>query len=201
MFQFTSIASCCHWVLQKRACLFHICTLFSGIYIHWWDTPPPTCPSRFFSLDSAVPGLRFSTWEKCSSPLIIFLGFWWTISSMSISHLYWESQNQTLVLQTWSHQCWAEMKCHLSLPAALLLLQPSILLAFFAARAHCSFMFNFVSTRTLRCFSGKLLSTQHVLVHEVFFPWCRILHFPLLNCVEIDNLIKVITVSVLGTWE
>jgi len=38
----------------------------------------------------------------------------------------------------------------LSLPAILLLMQPRTPLAFFAARAHCWFMFNVVSTRTPR---------------------------------------------------
>jgi len=44
--------------------------------------------------------------------------------------------------------------------ATLLLMQPRILLAFFAARAHCWLMSSLVSSRTTRFFSLKLLSSQ-----------------------------------------
>ena len=59
------------------------------------------------------------------------------------------------VLHVCPHQCWGEGITSLDLLVTLLLMQSRI--AAFAARAHCWFMFNLVSTP--RSFSIKLLSS------------------------------------------
>lgn len=66
-------------------------------------------------------------------------------------------------------------------------MKPRRLLAFFAAGACSWLLVTFMSTRTLRSFSAKLLSTSWAAVHSPLTPHelilcrCRTLHFPVLN--------------------
>lgn len=65
-------------------------------------------------------------------------------------------------LQMWSHKCWIEGNNHfLDLLVIVLIKQPSMRLAFNAAKMHCWFMFSF-SSRSPGFFFAKLLSSQLV---------------------------------------
>jgi len=73
----------------------------------------------------------------------------------------------------------------LSLLATFLLMQPVVLLAFFATRAHSWFMFNLVSTLVARSFPVGTISSWSVLsmywCMELFLPRYRTWHFLLMN--------------------
>lgn len=64
-------------------------------------------------------------------------------------------------------------------------MQPSLLLAFLVARAHCWLMFNLVATRTPKSFSVNLLpswvSPNMYRCMGFFLPRCRTLFFSSLN--------------------
>lgn len=80
----------CHWASLKRACLHLLHTLPLGTY--WWD-PPWTLFSRLNSLSS----LSLSSCERCSSPFIIFAALYWSLSTVSMSLLYWGAQNWAIL--------------------------------------------------------------------------------------------------------
>lgn len=66
----------------------------------------------------------------------------------------------------------------LDLLVMLCLMQPKMLLAFSAARAYCWLTFNLSCTRTLVLFCKavfQLGDPQHVLVHRVLPPRCRLI--------------------------
>lgn len=78
-----------------------------------------------------------------------------------------------------SHSCWIEWNS-LGLLAIFLLRQFSTWLALFAAKPCYRPMLNFLSTKTLRCFSAKLLTSQTSSACSVASR-CRILHLSLLK--------------------
>lgn len=67
-----------------------------------------------------------------------------------------------------------------SLLAMFFLIQPRMLLAFFAATAHCWVIFNFLSTKTPNSFSAFLVPSRYWYL-GLFFPKCRTLYFPVFN--------------------
>ena len=81
------------------------------------------------------------------------------------------------VLQMWSHKCWIEGNNHfLDLLAIFLIKQPSMRLAFNAAKAHCWFLFS-LSSRSPRSFSQSFFLISWLLD----YPKCRTYYLPLLN--------------------
>ena len=123
---------------------------------------------------------------RCSSPLIIFLALLWICSSMSMSFLCWGPQSWT------QYSRWgltrAERRGRITshdLLAMLLLMQPRIQLAFWAASAHYWLMFSFASANTPKPFLTGLLSIHSFpsLYLCVGLPqsMCRTLHLALLN--------------------
>ena len=76
----------------------------------------------------------------------------------------------------------------LELLAALLLIQLKMLLASFAARAHCWLMFNLLSTRNSRSFSAELLPRQSAsslyCCTGLFQPRCGTWHLFLSNIMK-----------------
>ena len=79
-----------------------------------------------------------------------------------------------------------QRKAHLPQPANSTVPNTiQMLLAFFAAKAHCWFMITFVSPMSAGSFSTKLLSNRLVpgifWSMGIFLPGCRIWHLPLLN--------------------
>lgn len=69
----------CLWAPLKKALLCLLCTFSSGIY---------KIPLPIFYPGWTVPAFSLSSYERCSSPFIIFLALHWTISSSSISLKY-----------------------------------------------------------------------------------------------------------------
>lgn len=88
------------------------------------------------------------------------MALYWIISSLFISLLYWQAQN-------WTQRSRGSLSCAersegvttLHLLPILCLMQPRMLLAFFAARAHYSLMFHLMSSSTPRSSSTRLLSS------------------------------------------
>lgn len=101
-------------------------------------------------------GFSFLSWTATSlptfphgregpSPLIIQQFLCWNLSSIPMSVLYWRAQNWTQYFRygfTNPHE--RGRITSLYLLAVLVLMQPRILLSFFAARAHCWLMFNLI---------------------------------------------------------
>ena len=76
----------------------------------------------------------------------------------------------------------------LALLATPLLMEPRILLAFQAASAHCWLMSSFLSTRTPKSFSARLLSRTSSPSFYKYLglpqPKCSTLHLALLNLIR-----------------
>jgi len=110
-----------------------------------------------------------------------FRGLLWPHSNRSISFVCWG-------LQSWTQGSWwaltrAEQRGRvpsLDLLATMLLMQPRVWLAFWAASAHCRVMLSFSSTSTPKSFSSGLLSVHPApsLYLCLGLPWpvCRTLH-------------------------
>lgn len=47
----------------------------------------------------------YGAYERCSSPLIIFVALHWILSNSTIFLLCWGAQNWTIVLQVWPYHC------------------------------------------------------------------------------------------------
>jgi len=93
-----------------------------------------------------------------SSPLIIFVASYWTLSSMPVSLLYWGAQNWTQCSRCGPTSAEQRRRITSLNPLAMFcLMQSRIPFAFFVARARCWLMFILVSTRIPRSFSVKLL--------------------------------------------
>lgn len=90
-------------------------------------------PLSFLSSNSPS-SLSLSSYERCSSPLIIFLAFCWTLFSIFRSALYWRAQNgkqySRCGLTTEEQRC---KIMSLDQLAILCLMHPTKLLAYFAA--------------------------------------------------------------------
>ena len=126
------------------------------------------------------------------SPLIILVALCWTFSGMAMSVLYWEAQNWTQ-----DSRCgiisveWRGSITSLDLLAILCLRQLRISYSFFATRTHWWLMVNLAFSRIPRSFSVKLLSSwsapSRYWCLGLFLPMCRMLHFPLLNCMRFQS--------------
>ncbi|KAK4832076.1 hypothetical protein QYF61_020632 [Mycteria americana] len=132
--------------------------------------------SLLFSRLNNPSSLSLSSQERCSISLIIFVALLWTCSNRSMSFL-------CRGLQSWT-QYWrwglTRVGCRdritsLDLLATLLLMQPRIWLAFWAASTHCQLMSSFSSTSTPKSSSAGLLSIPSSP------SLCRTLHLALLN--------------------
>lgn len=81
-------------------------------------------------------------------------------SRTSVSILYCKAKNRIWYSRC-GLKCWTEgIIAPLHQLTILLVIQNTVQLAFFPRRAHCWFMFTFVSTRTSRSLPGKLLCSQ-----------------------------------------
>lgn len=102
---------------------------------------------------------RTNPYDRSASPLIMLLALLWALSSLSASVLYSGDQNYTRC-NSWAWPALSIVQfiseTSLSLLLMPLLMQPSIVLAFFTAAAHCLLM----ATETFRSFSTGLLSSQ-----------------------------------------
>ena len=104
--------------------------------------------------------LSLSSYGRLPSPLIIFVVLLWTLSSLSAS--FWCSKDQNWTQYSSCSLASAEESGIMtsSLLVMPLLMQPGILLACFAAAAHCSLMLSLLSTKTPRSLSTELLPSQ-----------------------------------------
>lgn len=144
-----------------------------------WGTPEKNLysPLRREDLPRTVPTFLAFPQERCLSSLFIFfLSFCWTLSSTSIPLWYttqYKNPELDTLLHEWPHQCWAERKDQISFNqlSVFYLIQPSIPLA---VRAHCSLMFNLVSTR-LPVLSQQICfpAEQPLSFLRLFLPRCR----------------------------
>ena len=92
---------------------------------------------------------------------MIFVALLWTRSKTSMSFLCWGLQNW-MQYSRWG-LTGAEQRSRttsLNMLATLILMQPRIRLAFWAASARCQLMLNFSSTSTHKSFSSGLLSSH-----------------------------------------
>lgn len=109
-------------------------------YLYKLIRSPPSLP---FSRLNSPSCLSLSPLGRCSGPFITLVTFGWSLCSISMSLLYWEAQTENLEM---SHQHQAEGKDQLLQPAGNTL--PSTpwhnIWLFFATRAYCWLMFNFV---------------------------------------------------------
>ena len=99
--------------------------------------------SRLNSPNSLSPSLQ----KRCSIPLISFVSLLWPHSNRSVSFLCWGLQSWTQ--HTRQALTWTEYRGRipsLNLLATLLLMQPRIRLAFWAASTCCWVMLSFSST-------------------------------------------------------
>jgi len=118
-----------------------------------------------------------------SSPLVVLMAL--AVVSPVCSCL--SCNGECTALQVWHNQCCVEGRriTSLSLLTIIYLMQPRILLASFATRAHCWIMVKLVSIRTPRSFSAKLFSSwvapSVYCCMGLFLPRCRTLHFPWLS--------------------
>lgn len=105
-------------------------------------------PLSLFSRLS-VSSLSLSSNDRCSNHLIIIMASHWTHSSMSMSLLHWGAQNWTQHSKCVSPVLNKREVSPLDLLAVLCLMQPRMLLSFFATRVYCWLPLNFLSTRTM----------------------------------------------------
>lgn len=141
----------------------------------------------FFSLGYTIPAVSLPSYERCCCLLIIFVLLHWTCSYTSMSHIQGSPELET-ALHVCPPQHRVKGKDHFPQFATLFLVQPRRLLAAFAARAHCWFMFNLMSFSTPVSLSTKLLSNQLApsmyRCMGLFFPSCRISCFHLLKFIR-----------------
>ncbi|KAK4827750.1 hypothetical protein QYF61_021221 [Mycteria americana] len=127
-------------------------------------TSQRTVKTKMMWLHLSAPPRYYCSGERGSNRCITLVALCRTLSSMSMSPLYWGAQNRTQCSRCGLTS--AEQRgriTSLDLLAILLLMQPRIPSAFFKGRVHCLLIFNLVSTRTLRSFSAKLFSSWAVL--------------------------------------
>lgn len=106
--------------------------------------------------------LSLSSCRRCSSPLIIFVVLFGTLSSSSVSLLYWGDWDRTQYSRCASPSL-GRKKDPLPQSADNTLLNAVQTLAFHAARAHWLLLFTFVSTRNSMLFSVHLLFQMRAL--------------------------------------
>lgn len=132
-------------------------------------------------LKAEQPHWSFSSYDR----LPIFAALLLTISSRSTAFLYSRDQN-------WTQYSKCGLKIteqrgittSLSLMIVSLLIQPSILLAFFYTAAHCSLKLNLLSTRTLNIFhwtASQTSTSQPVLHPWIMFPLVQVFTFVLVE--------------------
>ena len=113
--------------------------------------------SLLFSRLNKPSSFSLSSQEKCSSPLIIFIAILWTRSKSPTSVL--RAPNLNTVFQPGSHKGRVERANYLLHPTVItFLMEPRILLTFWAASTRCWLMLSFSSTMTRKPFSAGLLS-------------------------------------------
>lgn len=99
------------FLMFRKSPEFQFVTIASGAITapQKWESLHPlpvTCPSFLYILIRSLQNLPFSrlksssslslsSYVGCPSPLIILVGLHWTLSRMSMSVLYWETQNRT----------------------------------------------------------------------------------------------------------
>lgn len=104
-------------------------------------------PSLLFSKKNYQSALSLSSYGTCSSPFLTSAALRWTCASMSMSHFYWGAQNRTQHSRRVSPvPSSREGLLPLTLQAMPYIMQSSRLLAFFARRAYCWLLVNFLST-------------------------------------------------------
>jgi len=136
-------------------------------------------PSFFFSKLNNPSALSLSSCVRCSSLLVISVAFCCTRSSVSMSLLYWRSRTG-LSTPEGSNSRWGEGKDHFPWPSGNVFLNiASVLLAAFAARAHCC-LTGTLSTGTpsvlQNCFQA--IGLQRILVHVAVCSQVQDLVFP-----------------------
>lgn len=131
------------------------------------------------------PVLLASPHRASALPPKISVALWWTHSSLSMSFLYWWAQNWTpsRVLTR------GGVITSLDLLAPWLWIQPRMLLAFPAVRAHRRLVCCLLPGKTSTSFSAVLLPSWSVpslcWCKGLFLPRCRTTHSPLLHFVEV----------------
>ena len=118
--------------------------------------------------------------------LLPFVALLWTCSNSSMSFSCWGLQKWTQYSRWGLMRAeWRGRTTSLNLLVTLLLMQPRIQLACWAARTHWQLMLNFSSIDTPKSFSSELLSSHSLpnLYLCLVFPFsrCRTLHLALLN--------------------
>ena len=152
----------------------------------YWKAAVRSAHSLLFSRLNHPNSLSLSSQESCSIPQIIFVVLLCTRSHKPMSFLCWG-------LQSWMQDSrWGLTRTKQrgripssDLLAMLLLMQPVVQLAFWAASAHCHLMLSFSFTSTPKSFSSGLLSTHSLpslyLRLGLPRPTCRTLHLALLS--------------------
>ncbi|KAK4832903.1 hypothetical protein QYF61_026546 [Mycteria americana] len=135
----------------------------------YWKAAIRSPRSLLFSRLNNPNSLSQSAQERCSSPLIIFVALLWTHSNRSMSFLYWGPQTQM------QYPRWGLTRVEqrgritsLDLLVTLLLMQPRIQLAFWAASAHCRVLLSFLSTNTPKSFSSGRAALNPFSAQPVF---------------------------------
>ena len=105
--------------------------------------------------------LNLSSQKRCSSPLIFFVAVLWAHSKQLLILIVPVFPGLDAVVQMGSHEYREEGDNHPPLPSATpLLVQPRTQLTSQAASTHCWLMSSFLSTRTPKSFSARLLDHQ-----------------------------------------
>lgn len=143
-----SLISSCLWMPLRRVWLCLLYMLLSDICTDGWD------PLSLLFPRLNAPSLPSLSWyETCSSSSITFLELHWISSSKSISFLYPGLDPAPARTQHSRYLTGSEYRGKTTsfyLLAMLILMQPTIPLAFSAARAHYCLMTSLVTTRTPR---------------------------------------------------
>lgn len=148
-FLILSIASC-YW--EEPGFLFYV------VLYHLFCTLITSLALQFSRLNSSS-FLSFSSQYRCSHPVIIFVAFHWTLSSISMSLLYQGDHNRNQSLACFL-ACWVEGIDHWSIDQlAALLMQPRMLLVFFDITMQFWPTDSLSSTMIPNSFSVELLSS------------------------------------------
>lgn len=152
----------------------------------------------FIHMDGIPPDLLFSRLNhfSCQSFLIqetlqSLTHFWGPslglLPYVHVFHICGSPEFDTALHMCSPHH-WIKGKDHFLQLATLFLMQPRKLLATFAAKAHCWFMFNCMSISTPGSISKNLLSYQMALsMYQclgIFFHTCKISHFHFLKLIR-----------------
>ncbi|KAK4831337.1 hypothetical protein QYF61_017468 [Mycteria americana] len=164
----------------KAAALIAAATLCQQVQPHeevfvqapfrYWKAAIRSPHSLIFSRLNNPNSLSLSAQERCSSPLIIFVALLWTHSNRPMSFLCWGPQSGMQYSVGWGlmRAGYRGRITSLDLLVTLLLMQPRIWLAFWAASAHCWLMLSFSSTNTPKSFSSGRAALNPFSAQPVF---------------------------------